>query len=340
MVKTKSRTRKQLKYMGGMIGGSGNDNLNLENLTINEDEQEICTLCNQNIDSAGVPRIERCIVCYKRFHRRCLARYCEVIVDNGDKGTDPELISVPCPYCRAVDGYWSRPGGLRSRRLTCKELLNDTRSSTTGTNTTATSEGAVMMDPDEVHTELYDSHLIEHNDTEVSTNNVAIVGDDSSSDGDGSGNDEGVEESKFMEPPSTSSEEDPRDSDKDIEDFMKSVGESYGVEQPITRSNRIIEDEFITKINELGLNKERAIQKFNELMDQQEQSNEHKESWPEDRRIINEDLKEGFDLPRDIIIVFNNPPDSDDTTLFDRSLFAFKLYKNYKNAHPKELPDP
>ena len=72
--------------------------------------------------------------------------------------------------------------------------------------------------------------------------------------------------------------------------FMKSFAEHYGVEQPLI-PHRILEDEFITKINELGLNKEHVIQKTNELLEQQEKSDIHKESGREDRRIINEDLK-------------------------------------------------
>ena len=357
MVKTKSRTRKQLKY----TGGSGFDNINLQNLTINEDEQEICSLCSKNIDINGVPRIERCMICKKPFHRRCLARHCQVMLLNGDQGTDPELIRVRCPNCLVGDRWLRERSAAPARQWTCQELLNDTRSSTTGTsttgtNTSATTEGAVVMDPNELDFDMHNRHLIEYNDTEVNTNNAPIVGDDSSSDGDSSGNDsspdgdssgndssldgdssgndEGVQESKFMEPLSTSSEEDQRDSDKDIEDFMKSFAEHYGVEQPLTRPHRILEDEFITKINELGLNKEHVIQKTNELLEQQEKSDIHKESGREDRRIINEDLKESARHPYDVIIYFNNPPDSDDTTLIDRSYKIWALFENYKNAHP------
>ena len=122
MVKTKSRTRKQLKY----TGGSGFDNINLQNLTINEDEQEICSLCSKNIDINGVSRIERCMICKKPFHRRCLAPLSSHAAQR--RSSILNLFAYFFPNCLVGDRWLRERSAAPARQWTCQELLNDTRS--------------------------------------------------------------------------------------------------------------------------------------------------------------------------------------------------------------------
>ena len=97
MGKTKSRTRKQLKYMGGMEARSHlvkiNNNSWIKPSIMKKSllslMPDICQLCGLKFENKDI--CKPCFKCKKQFHKNCLIPYCEA-VDSGPTENQ-------CPNC-------------------------------------------------------------------------------------------------------------------------------------------------------------------------------------------------------------------------------------------------